>query len=90
MDHVAKKNDIDFGDMRDMIVWAFQHSPTALMLGLEGDLVVADSSEEMSPKQRLDRLMLTLTCAVTVDAAFKNKNRLLRDGKEMDYFKSVV
>jgi hypothetical protein len=90
MDYVAKRNDIDFGDMRDKIVWAFQHSPTALMLGVGGNLVDNQAKEDEVHVPRLDLFMVTLACAIRVDIAITNYGRLLRDEKKIDYFKSIL
>jgi hypothetical protein len=90
MDQVAKNNEVDFDDLRDKVVWAFQHSPTALLLGVEGDLVDLNGSEEMTSDRRLDSLMVTLACAIRVDAAVKNRGRLLNEGPEHEYLRAAL
>jgi hypothetical protein len=90
MDFVAKRNNVDFGDVRDNIVWAFQHSPTALLLGVEGSMVDPDDAGEINPEQRLGSCMVTLACAIRVDATSTNRRGLLHGGGQLDYFKSLL
>ncbi|HEY3419094.1 MAG TPA: hypothetical protein VGK23_00890 [Methanomassiliicoccales archaeon] len=90
MDHVAKRDNVGFGEMRDKIVWAFQHSPTALLLGVEGNIVDPDDAGEMNPEQRLGSCMVALACAIRVDVTSKNRKGLLHRGDPMDYFKSLL
>lgn len=87
---VEKTNEVDFGDNRGIVEWAFRHSPTALLLGVEGHLVDPNDSEEMNLEQRVNSCMATLACAIRVDMAIKNRRKLLQNGNEMDYFRSLL
>ncbi len=87
---VEKKNAVVFDTLRDKVVWAFRHSPTALMLGIEGVLAGAETSNGLTPEQRLDACVATLACAIRVDSAFKDRRHLLQDSGELAFFKSVL
>ncbi len=88
LDYVAKSNNVDFGVTRDSIIWAFQHSPTAMLLGAEGNLTGRDNSQMNAPDQILKECVFTLACALRVDAVSKNRGRLFSNGGEMEFFRS--
>ena len=87
---LERTNKLKLAEVAENVRWAINHSPTAMMLAIDGDLLAPEVVEPTSSEARLTAALVTLACAVRVDSGLKDRNRLLASGDEMMFFRKML